>query len=94
MKIVVLTPDELQSLLVQSSLMAIEEYLKRNPAQPTQKAEDRLLTRFEASERLHCDPATVSNLIKRGRLKSEKIERRVYIRESELNERLKAGGVQ
>jgi hypothetical protein len=92
MKCVLLTVDEIKSLLVEAGEIAIAGYIKKYPPISLRPVTDKLLTRLEVSKRTGKDPATISNWIKKGRLKSQKIERNVFIKESDLNAALAAGG--
>ena len=92
MKAVLLTPEELLGLMKQAAALAVETFCKLNPEEHKTTIDDKLLSRSEVAIRTGKTPTTVSNWIRTGRLKSQKIERNVFVKESDLNEALNAGG--
>lgn len=81
------------SLLVTLTVGQMLELIRfgvKEALQEVQPVEEvsQLLTRVEASERLHVSLATLSRYIKSGIVKGNKIGSRVLIREDELNEAL------
>ncbi|MFV8226222.1 helix-turn-helix domain-containing protein [Christiangramia aquimixticola] len=86
MELIVLTKDQLDSIIRSSITTALDEYIEK---EIREKAKPDFYTIKEAAEKLKVTETTIRNYIKKGLIAAEKIGGRIRIERSNIESALK-----
>ena len=88
----VILQDDLKKMIAEAIEASVNNLPTQAPTQPTASNKDELLSKQTVADELHVSLQTISNYFRKGRLPFLRVDRRVYVRRSDLNKVLEAGG--